>query len=656
MPLCNFCTSFTPSNATDGKLHLPNYLELQQNAKEGCGGCRSFRDLLGTTLPPDFKPDIDLSAFLELGQHGSSWYGNIGYDSPRSKPRRVQTLPTPDERVQLASYATAEQCLQQVRSWQQECRSHGCPVREQVHLPKRIIEVQADGTPPRLRESQGKIGTYVALTHCWGTKPMKKLLWENEAEWYRGIDPTSLSQNFQDALKITKLLGYRYIWIDALCIVQDSAEDWAEQAPEMAETYSCADLVLSAAFAADSSEGFLQYRPSLVTPRLGPDPSYSVGKAYLISGICEGFNTIENLHKGILDIGSLNSRSWCAQERIMATSILHYTPYGMFWECSKGLQSEVPMPDVSLEDLFRHRTRLGSLDRRKYDILGYVEQWLQRKKSQHFRNWDTDDDTASQAFRAWCHCVHEYSGRNLTHQTDKLPAIAALADVLGGGLGDYLAGLWSRFLQRSLAWKVTGALRNFPTAFRAPSWSWASIDCTVSWDCEKESRPSVSSWSDREGPRLIEHHMVTGLIPNPYMSVGVGSCLVLEGKYVNARSISLPVDNNIHYTGGWDDLTGRSNASREWPSRQDIPEELVLLHLQQTRYSSNRNGSLAETVEIFTILLREVTVDRIPERDVPTFRRLGSGIIYIAPPKGSELYVDALQSSIKWEHRRFTLI
>ncbi|KAJ8111676.1 hypothetical protein ONZ43_g5562 [Nemania bipapillata] len=651
MPLCEFCASFSPSEDVTEKICLPNYSQLQKNAKNRCDGCRSFRDLLEVTLPPGTILDPDVSAFLKVSQHPPSAYGDIWYDVPHSAPNRVQLAHWPEpsfpgrpKDVFIPEYPTADKCLQQVRAWLDECLAHGCARRENVVLPKRVIELPEDEKAlPRLRVTRGDTGTYVALTHCWGKKPMNKLCTGNEAEWRCGIDPSTLSQNFQDALRITRLLGYRHIWIDALCIVQDSAKDWEEQAPKMAEVYSCASLVLSAAFATNSDEGFLQYRPSLVTPMLGPESAYFVSEAFLDN---------ENSFRRIIDMCPLNSRSWCAQERIMATRILHYTPYGMLWECSQDFWTESPKPEVRIDDIYRSNS-VGSLDKRKHDILSHIERWLQRGDKNPAE--PLDEKLVNKALRAWFHCVTEYSGRDLTHITDKLPAIAALADVFSEGLGEYLGGIWSKFPSRCLAWEATGASRKILTEYRAPSWSWASIDCRVQWPCEREVTFQKRSWSDQLGVRLLEHRIVPGPVANPYMSVGPGSYIVLEGDCVDARSLPRSVTEPIHYTGGWDDLTGRSNASRTWPDRQDIPEELILLRLQQWRVEASQ-GSGQEKMHIFVIFLRAVSDSVQMNESAPTFLRLGSGTLYIDPKRDSSTTVDELGKSIEWNQRRLTLI
>lgn len=81
----------------------------------------------------------------------------------------------------------------------------------------------------------------------------------------------------------------------------------------------------------------------------------------------------------------------------------------------------------------------------------------------------------------WYHLLEDYSFRQLTKPSDKLPALSGLARVLGACIkGEYVAGLWSNALVEGLAWSRLGGYSNpmtiVPRAYRAPSWSWASCD------------------------------------------------------------------------------------------------------------------------------------------------------------------------------------
>jgi hypothetical protein len=124
---------------------------------------------------------------------------------------------------------------------------------------------------PKLLITEGCRGHYVALSHCWGTlgKHPLRTTTDNLQEHISGISWSTLPKTFQDALKITRELGIDYIWIDSLCIVQDSEEDWRQESREMGLIYERARVTIAAAGAADSSpKCFILDRPSLIPTEL----------------------------------------------------------------------------------------------------------------------------------------------------------------------------------------------------------------------------------------------------------------------------------------------------------------------------------------------------------------------------------------------------
>jgi Heterokaryon incompatibility protein (HET) len=111
------------------------------------------------------------------------------------------------------------------------------------------------------------MGKYVALSHCWGgNMPLKTT--HGCLNAYMEKLPVSLQpQNFQDAMKITMELGVRYLWIDSLCIIQDSLQDWKHECTVMGDVYANASITISAAAAKNCDDEIL--RPRLYEhPRL----------------------------------------------------------------------------------------------------------------------------------------------------------------------------------------------------------------------------------------------------------------------------------------------------------------------------------------------------------------------------------------------------
>lgn len=124
--------------------------------------------------------------------------------------------------------------------------------------PTRLLEIEPKNVIPTLIESKASIlrGRYACLSHCWGSLPIVRLLRDNCGSFRKGIDPVLLPKTFGDAIDFCKELGLRYLWIDSLCIIQDSLDDWREESNMMCQVYRNSALCLSAAGAKDASKGF----------------------------------------------------------------------------------------------------------------------------------------------------------------------------------------------------------------------------------------------------------------------------------------------------------------------------------------------------------------------------------------------------------------
>lgn len=109
-----------------------------------------------------------------------------------------------------------------VEGWMKSCTDHGCKSNRPCSA-KRMVDISTNR--PHIAEAKTISGQYTALSHCWGLSKMTRLLLWNEEQWRVAIEESSLSRNFQDAMRITRVLGFNYIWIDALCIIQDSPDE-----------------------------------------------------------------------------------------------------------------------------------------------------------------------------------------------------------------------------------------------------------------------------------------------------------------------------------------------------------------------------------------------------------------------------------------------
>jgi hypothetical protein len=129
-------------------------------------------------------------------------------------------------------------------------------------LPIRVIDVDTHGQA-RIIEMAGIRANYRTLSYCWGQG--KKLLCKKRSGSYEQFKQElpvddSMPKTFRDALKVTRVLGYRFLWIDALCIVQDDPDDVRNEMAMMGDIYQQSALTIFAANGPDTDSGLFSKR------------------------------------------------------------------------------------------------------------------------------------------------------------------------------------------------------------------------------------------------------------------------------------------------------------------------------------------------------------------------------------------------------------
>lgn len=158
----------------------------------------------------------------------------------------------------------SEAAFKQTRRWLEECNNHEhCPKHGDSQLPTRVIEVSPGDRPdkPRLLETRGKSGSYAALSYCWGKNQTGLTTTDSLQRHLTSIDQVEISQTVQDAIACTRSLRIPYLWVDALCISQDSNEDKRKEIANMKNIYRHSAITIVAASSDCASTGFLEDRP-----------------------------------------------------------------------------------------------------------------------------------------------------------------------------------------------------------------------------------------------------------------------------------------------------------------------------------------------------------------------------------------------------------
>ncbi|KIL84602.1 hypothetical protein FAVG1_12128 [Fusarium avenaceum] len=353
-----------------------------------------------------------------------------------------------------------------------------CAENQSDLLPTRLLDVAQDqGNVVRLVHTHDfKSVRYAALSYCWGDSAILKTTRATLKSMEQGIEMATLPAAYVDAIRLCREIGIPYLWIDALCIVQDDPEDWGRESAIMGSVYSNAYLTIAAESTASATQSFLgSYEDQIraedahVYPEftkvvyLGHGAKPVTVKARVVHELGIHWRWINDTRERFPK-EPLSRRGWCLQERLLSTRLLSLSLHEMQWICQATTSCECQ------SSLNRHKqfgpTPLSQIP------AGHV------------------------AFRFWLKTVENYSQRSLTHTSDKLPAISGVAEIIQRITGsDYLAGLWLNDIYLGLLWRrAPGRVPQMNTV--APSFSWASINGEVDYYCfrngKRPFRPACS--------------------------------------------------------------------------------------------------------------------------------------------------------------------
>ncbi|KAK8028996.1 hypothetical protein PG991_006052 [Apiospora marii] len=363
-------------------------------------------------------------------------------------------------------------------SWFHECASHhdsrckNLPTSTEGWLPSRLLDVGLhEDTHWKLLISATDIiefpaPAYLTLSYRWGTNPQHALLLSSTIDQYRqGAKISELPQTFQDLVLVARRFGIRYVWVDCFCIIQNSREDWETEAPMMRHVYANAACNIAASASDNPNGGLFRSRdvrdiqPGVISTTLTseqPERFYIFDKSYWDRQLLEG---------------SLHNRGWVFQERFLGPRQLYFTRNQVMWECLEEHKCEGFPHGIPLHHSPKSIDRLLNLPQNRE-----TPDWRQGKDYQRHH----DSIMTFDAVDIWCDLVTTYSACHFTKSEDKLYAFAGISKLFQEVTGDrYLAGIWRSQILHLLNWTVFASNSKHSVLYRAPSWSWASIDGPV---------------------------------------------------------------------------------------------------------------------------------------------------------------------------------
>ena len=371
-------------------------------------------------------------------------------------------------------------------------------------MPTRVVDCTTPSRP-RLLGTKGARGCYAALSYVWGEDQPHKTTTRNIDQYMLTIDNDLLPQTIRDAIWTTHELGIEYLWVDTLCIIQDSDDDRNRELARMGNIYSEAHITIIAACARRASEGFLHKREDLYSfkdvalPFISPEPEGEDGTIWASRVTWE---------PSYVGSDPISARGWCFQENVLSPRCVIFASHTVQYQCASTFECVGHACNPCWTDN-------GRVESRRQHKLPAMDVLVSRKCEGRLPNM-------------WKSMLEDYSQTSVTVSGDRLVALSGVAERLHAAFQtDYLAGLWRNRLLEDLQWYTESthppqlpAPSPRPNPDRAPTWSWASIDSAIAFQEEwQPSTPLAEVVLCKTAPKLQEL---------PFGEVKPGGILVLR--------------------------------------------------------------------------------------------------------------------------------
>ncbi|KAH8892717.1 HET-domain-containing protein [Thozetella sp. PMI_491] len=362
-----------------------------------------------------------------------------------------------------------------------ECSQHGWEIAMQRPESLRVIDVQrmciVDSQDPSTCR-------YVALSYTWGRVPMLKLKYRNlsslmqEGGLRRAF--SMIPRTVLDAMEVVLAMGERYLWVDALCKLQEESIEAATETASMDRIYGSALVTIVAASGDDADHGLVGVQRKQCSPGDGVErnieqPAAEVNGAHIIAP----FRCSQNLHVTIW-----NTRGWTFQEKLLSRRLLVFSGNEVVWYCRR----------MSCREDMRDDDSGGTAP--PPDWLNLKPKWFNRdqknQKQQHWVDGSVEVDrfgrthvVRSGTFAEYTKVVEQYTTRQLTFNSDILFALEGLLNIFEQSFGSkHVFGLPETLFDTALLWRPTQRLKRRVCAngSQFPSWSWAGWEGSVCYE------------------------------------------------------------------------------------------------------------------------------------------------------------------------------
>jgi hypothetical protein len=423
-----------------------------------------------------------------------------------------------------------------IKSWIDQCTSnesqqHGeCSDKSCSPAPLRLIDVLQDDIV-QLVEREGSLVQYAILSYCWGQSSdtlASRTVQSNVASRLKPFPLSSLPQTLVDSVIVARRLGIPYIWVDSICIVQESVE-WTKEATRMRSYYENSYLTVVPVACSSADQGFLGPRGPWVRKTL---PAAWTEHSHLEMHFCyPPWQDWGEERSG----AAWASRAWTHQEFLLSVRTLFFGHTGLSFAC-RGMVSDEERPDRSFQP-------------------GLPRPLLRRPIS------DTGERTNLKSMpivrEFWYDTLSDYVERDLTYESDRLIALSGVAERVHEALGGndrYISGFWESDICYGLCWQTVILSRRLrrnavyrPVSSRFPSWSWCTMQRPLQWVGQFRTQCAqlvdlVKSSNDSKYAGIDQYEKLI-------FDAWIFPARVLDFKHPKGSTISVSMDSGIKGPG-----------------------------------------------------------------------------------------------------------
>lgn len=345
-----------------------------------------------------------------------------------------------------------------------EARHEQCKKPESSTLPTRLLKIDKGGKAKLTSTSRLHYNTrYTALSCCWGASTQSMAIQLRNSSLKSLVDGCAietLPRTIREAIHFTQRIGLRYIWVDSLCIIQDSDVDKAREIEAMCDIYQGSYLTICALAAESMDGGLYSQRNPLLYGSL-PLGKTIDGEAAVIRSHASGSWWYWPSHK----------RGWIFQERVLSRRMMNFGPY-LTWSCRESTVSEF---DIG-----------SSHSNERFGIGAQLYQSLMQPNVV-----GSEGESAMHVYQTWHEVLRHFHNTALGVKSDRLAAITGVISLVKRRTGwNNVAGLWEQFLIPELLWKPK--TRSAKHTGLAPSWSWVSVEGVIYPHIENLDVPSFN--------------------------------------------------------------------------------------------------------------------------------------------------------------------